>query len=162
MFHTLGNVPGGKRPGSKVDWYKKGGRFNSVMFVQPTYGSVLKKQVQKIARRNGLKIKVVEKAGATVKNLLQKSNPYEKRACEKEDCRVCATGKVGECRSRGCVYSLMCREDGKKYVGQTHRSLYERTKEEWRAWNQKDNTSPLWRHSLQCHAGGDFEVHLFH
>ena len=41
---------------------------------------------------------------------------------------------VGECRSRGCGYELVCKEDGKKYVGQTGRSVYERTKEEWRGW----------------------------
>ena len=59
--------------------YKKGGRFDSTMFVRPTYGGELMKQVQKIARESGLKIVVVEKAGVTVKSILQRSNPFGKK-----------------------------------------------------------------------------------
>ena len=144
----------------EMKWYKKGGRFDSIMFVQPTYGGELRKQVQKIARESGLKIKVVEKAGVTVKSILQRSNPFGKKRCERVDCKVCEIGVVGECRSRGCGYELVCKEDGKKYVGQTGISVYERTKEEWRGWQNHDNTCPLWRHSEENHGGGDFEVEI--
>ena len=87
-----------------MKWYKNGGRFDSIMFVHPTYGGELRKQVQKIARENGLEIKVVEKAGVTVKSILQR--------------------------------------------------------EEWRGWQNHDNTCPLWRHSEENHGGGDFEVEI--
>ena len=41
----------------KRRWYKSDKKYDSVMFVQPTANSQLKKNIQRIARRNGLKIK---------------------------------------------------------------------------------------------------------
>ena len=130
------------------------------MFVQPTQGSMLKKKVQKIARRNRLKIKVVEKAGSTVKGVLQRSNPHVKQRCGRGDCPVCEHGEVGECRTRGCMYQIRCKGDSRKYRGQTGRSMYERTKEEMRNWRNHEDCSPLWSHSLLYHEGEDFEVDI--
>ena len=45
----------------KRKWYKNEGKYDSVMFVQPTQNSELKKRIQVIAKKNGVKIKVVEK-----------------------------------------------------------------------------------------------------
>ena len=72
----------------KRDWYKEDKRYDSVMFVQPTEKSQLKNKIQQIARKNGMRVKVVEKAGQTVKKVLQRSNPFEKRDCGREDCLV--------------------------------------------------------------------------
>lgn len=143
---------------SRRDWYKKDEKYNSVMFVQPTERSELKKKVQQIARKNGVKVKVVEKAGQTVKKVLQRSNPFAKFICGRTDCMVCKFGKQGDCRSRGCGYQLMCKADSRKYRGQTGRSIYERFKEEVRDWKNKSENSPLWRHSELYHEGQDFEL----
>ena len=62
----------------EMKWYKKGGRFDSIMFVHPTYGGELRKQVQKIARESGLKIKVVEKTGVAVKEHTSEKQPIWK------------------------------------------------------------------------------------
>ena len=132
----------------KRDWYKNSGKYDSVMFVQPTESSELKKEVQRIARKNGVKLKVIDKAGVTARKVLQRSNPFEKRKCGRDDCVVCEYGKPGECRNRGCGYQLMCKADGRKYRGQTGRSVYERVKEEIRDWKGKSERSPLWRHSV--------------
>ena len=145
---------------AKMNWYKKDGRYDSVVFVQPTVDSVLKRKVQQIARRNRVRIKVVEKAGVTVKQMLQKSNPFAKRKCERVDCGVCKMGRPGECRTRGCGYELVCKEDGRKYIGQTGRSMYERFNEELRDWGMKEEGSPLWKHSERYHQGQDFEVEV--
>ena len=69
----------------KENWYKGDGKYKSVLFVQPTVGSKLKKKVQIIARRNGIKVKVIEKAGLTMKQVLQKSDPYPKERCSRVD-----------------------------------------------------------------------------
>ena len=79
-----------------------------------------------------MKVKVIEKAGLTMKQLLQRSDPYPKKRCERVDCAVCEIGKPGECRMRGCGYQIRCKEDGKEYRGQTGRSAYERLREEMR------------------------------
>ena len=142
----------------KRDWYKEDKRYDSVMFVQPTEKSQLKNKVQQIARRNGVKVKVVEKAGQTVKKVLQRSNPFGKKVCGREDCLVCKVGKPGDCRKRGCVDQLKCKADKRKYRGQTGRSTNERFKEEMKDWWNREEWSPLWRHSELYHEGGDFEV----
>ena len=53
-----------------------------------------------------------------------------KKRCGRNDWPVCEMGRPGECRTRGCGYQLTCKEDGRKYRGQTGRSMYERVKEE--------------------------------
>ena len=144
----------------KRDWYKNDKKYDSVMFVQPTEGSELKKRVQQIAKKNGVKLKVVEKAGQTAKKVLQRSNPFGRKRCSRDDCIVCESGKPGECRNRGCGYQLMCKEDRKKYIGQTGRSVYERVREEVQDWRDKSEKSPLWRHSELHHGGGEFEMEV--
>ena len=54
----------------------------------------------------------------------------------------------------------MCKEDEKKYKGQTGRSAYERIGEEVRDWRNKDEKSPLWRHSEVYHGGEDFDLEV--
>ena len=146
------------KKGKKREWYKEDGKYESVMFVQPTKGSELKLKVQQLARRNGLKMRVIEKAGLTIKKILQKSNPFEKKICGRDECAVCEYGKKGDCRSRGCVYQLMCKEDWKKYRGQTGRSAHERTNEEMDDWTSMKEMSPLWKHSVECHGGRRFDL----
>ena len=58
------------------------------MFVPATPNSQLQKKYQKEIERQGFKIKVVEKAGIAIKSLLQKSNPFKTRQCERDDCPV--------------------------------------------------------------------------
>ena len=149
-----------KRKQKKIDWYKEDGKYESVMFIQPTPGSILKHRIQKLAKRNGVKVKVIEKAGLTVKKELQKSNPFGKKRCERVDCVICQHGKEGICRTRGCGYELMCKEDNRKYVGQTGRSVYERIGEEVRGWHNRDEKNPLWRHSELYHEGREFEYEV--
>ena len=88
----------------KRDWYKNDDKYDSVMFVQPTEGGELRRKIQQVAKRNKVKVKVVERAGMTVKKMLQRSNPFGKEKCERPDCVVCEYGKPGECRNRGCGY----------------------------------------------------------
>ena len=129
----------------KRGWYREDGKYDSVMLVQPTDGSELKKRIQQLARKNGVKMKVVEKAGLTVKKVLQRSNPFGKKVCGRDDCALCEWGKPGECKTRGGVYQLRCKQDDRKYRGQTGRSVYERVKEEVRDWRGRSEKSPLWR-----------------
>ena len=148
------------RQRKKLNWYKGDGKYKSVLFVQPTVRSKLKKEVQVIARWNGVKMKVIEKAGLTMKQVLQKSDPYPKVRCSRVDCPVCEYGKPGECRTRGCVYQIKCREDGMVYRGQTRRNVYERVKEEMRDMQGKDEKNPLWRHAEDCHEGEWFDMEI--
>ena len=103
-------------------------------------------------------MKVVEKVGMTVKRMIQKSSPFEKLKCGREDCVVCESNENINCRTRGCVYELKCKDHINKYDGQTGRSLYERTKEEVRDWDNEVEKNPLWKHSQQFHQGEKFDI----
>ena len=73
---------------------------------------------------------------------------------------MCEFGKIGECRTRGCVYKIRCKEDGKEYRGQTGRSIYERLKEEMNDLQRKGEKSPLWKHAEECHEGQWFDMDI--
>ena len=63
--------------GKKSSWYKRGGKV-----VPATPNSQLQKMYQTEIKRQGFRIKVVEKAGVAIKRLLQKSDPFKPRQCE--------------------------------------------------------------------------------
>ena len=128
------------------------------MFVEPTPGSELKRRVQGIVKRHGMKIKIIERVGETIKGILQRSNPFGSMPCERNDCPICSRGLPANCRSRGCVYQMKCVEHGQLYRGQTGRSAYERTKEQVSAWENGDEECPLMKHSMLYHEGKVFEI----
>ena len=65
----------------KINWYKQKNKnnnpqpknYNSVLFVQPTIGSKLKKEYEKAIERSKCEIKVIERAG-TNNNQIQNHN----------------------------------------------------------------------------------------
>ena len=78
-----------KRRAKRENWYKKGG-YESVIFVPSTPHSQLAKRYHETVKETGLKIKVVERSGRTVKSILQKSDPHEQPRCTTEEgCMVC-------------------------------------------------------------------------
>ena len=149
-----------ERKRKKKEWYTDKGRYESVMSVEATPDGLLKKEIQKAVKKNKMKIKVVEKAGVTVKRLLQKSNPFEINKCKRNDCKICALNNEVDCKSRGCVYEVKCKSEDKRYRGTTGRSIYERSKEEIEAWKTKDEKCPLWKHAMTYHNGEDYDIDI--
>ena len=87
----------------KSNWYKrnKGGHkknandqkeYKSVLFVQPTKDSVLKRKYEEVIAKSKCSVKVVERAGRSVRQKLQKSYPFRKDKCAVSDCFVCLSG----------------------------------------------------------------------
>ena len=126
----------------KHSWYKRGGS-ESVMFVPATPNSQLQKKYQKEIERQGFKIKVVEKAGIAIKRLLQMSDPFKPRQCEREDCPVCRTEGKGPCSRESVTYEIKCAGCNSVYVGETSRSAYTRGKEH-------SNRSAIKRNDRPC------------
>ena len=141
-------------------WYAKDGQSESVMFVESTPGSELAKRIRTLMKRLGFRIKVVERAGKTIKGLLQRSNPFGINHCGRKECRICEQGITIDCRDRGCVYEYICVECVRKYCGQTGRTIFDRDGEHMEAWEQGDDECPLQRHSNLYHGGERFEVEL--
>ena len=68
--------------------------------------SQLQKKCQTETKRQGLRLKVVEKAGVAIKRLLQKSDTFKPQQCEREDCPVCRTEGKGACNRESVTYEL--------------------------------------------------------
>ena len=69
-----------------------------------------KKSYDHILRDEGLKIRVVEKAGVSLRRKLQRSNSFKPRICSRSDCFICTTGGDGPCGVAGVTYSIVCKE----------------------------------------------------
>ena len=65
-----------ERRQKKQEWFQKSGKYDSVMFVEATPNSELKKEGQRLAHTHGVRIKVVERVDTTVKQTVQRSDPF--------------------------------------------------------------------------------------
>ena len=87
--------------------------------------------IEEIPERNKatrFKIKVGEKAGVAIKKLLQRSDPFKTRKCERGDCPVCRVDGKGPCDRQSATYDIKYAECNDIYIGQTSRSTYTRGK----------------------------------
>ena len=67
----------------------------SVMFVPYTKGGELAKQLrqaeEELGMRTGYKIKIVERTGTKIEDILHKSDPWQGQDCERQGCLICLT-----------------------------------------------------------------------
>ena len=94
---------------------------------------------------------MVEKAGVEIKKLLQRSDPFKSRKCEREDCPVCREGGRGPCDRQSVTYEIKCAECGDIYIGETSRSAYTRGKEHMMSLVKREERSVLWKHCKEKH-----------
>ena len=121
----------------KHSWYSRNGRYQSVMFIPATPKCELKNRIQNTANKYKIPIKIIENVNESVKKNLQKSNPFKRSECGRQDCKMCQMGCKTSCRIRGMVYELKCDPCQKiLYRGQTSRSGYERINEHFEDWKQ--------------------------
>ena len=150
----------------KKTWFK-GKREDSeaVFFVRATPGSALAEKCKMEFRRSGLKIKVVERTGKSVKSCLVKSNPFRKVRCDKENCIVCNLDGNVDCRARSVHYRISCEGvnkegehcSGIQYEGETSRSTGERFPEHLHLIRNKKEQlrqkSVFYDHAWEAHGG---------
>ena len=60
---------------------------------------------------------MVEKAGVAIKKLLQRSDPFKSRKCERGDCPVCREDRKGPCDRQGVTNDIKCTECNDIYIG---------------------------------------------
>ena len=149
----------------KLNWANTAGHIAPI-FVPTTPGGVLMKMMRKVAEeeaKEGIKFKIMEVGGRTVKRELQRSNPTATPGCAEEDCIACNVerGKGGNCRRNNVNYQIecqLCPEGGRPvYIGETARNLYTRAKEHMSSRNregaEEDGSSFARKHMEQCHQG---------
>ena len=55
------------------------------------------------------------------------TDPFKDETCLKEKkCLVCSGKGGGRCREEGVTYEIVCRECGRKYVGESSRNCFVR------------------------------------
>ena len=143
----------------KTNWYNRE-KYDGVIYVDVSQNGEMMNEVRKAVKKNKLKIKVVEKMRSTLKSEIQRSNPFSDRNCGRNDCILCRLGANIDCRTRGCVYEMMCEECTRKYRGQTGRSIYHRSNEHFKDWEDQKDDSVLFQHSNKFHNGQRFTVKM--
>ena len=76
--------------------------------MQATPGSILKREVEYIMKAEGMKVRVAEKGGRQVKQMLQKSDIDGSKFCSDENCVVCTTSSSGSCWKESVCYTIKC------------------------------------------------------
>ena len=144
-----------KKARTKSSWYKP---YDTILFCPPTPNSELVKRLRRIISKQkeegGLSIKVVEKAGIKVRDLLP--GLKENKDCGREDCMIHKFGGKGDCNREGIVYKgkcLTCSEGGKEviYIGESGRSGYIRGRQHLEA---------IRNHSNDRHMNNAFAKHI--
>ena len=95
---------------NKIDsWYKTGG-YESMMFVPATPGAELRKEIQEEMDKLQMKVKIVEKPGEKLVNVMKQNVKRERVLCGETDCMICKSEKGGSCTKAGPVYGIYCKE----------------------------------------------------
>ena len=89
-------------------------KYESILFCPYTPFSKLKRLLQSTedkinGKRATCRVKVVERAGPTMGDLLYNKTPWSKEHCSRQDCLPCQT-KPGGCKSPNVTYRLKCNE----------------------------------------------------
>ena len=125
------------------------------------------KMMKKVAEeeaKEGIRFKIMEVGGRTIKRELQRSNPTATPGCTESDCIACSMerDKGGDCRKNNVNYEIECQlcPEGKKhvYIGETSRNLYTRGKEHLNNNRNRetvgdDGVSFMHRHMEEQHKG---------
>jgi hypothetical protein len=118
----------------RSSWFQKGG-FIAPIMVPPTPKGELAKLLREITEKeaqDGIKFKIIEHGGSTMKSILQKSNPTASDHCDESGCMVCRSGN-NRCRVNGVGYKQTCQlcptASQWVYIGETARNAYTRGKE---------------------------------
>ena len=119
----------------------------------------------------GFSIKIVERAGPSLRNQFSLSTLWEGISCDRPDCTTCTQGAQmrPNCTRSSVLYENVCNacNPGAKekrplkevrtdvpslYVGESSRSIFERSREHWRDWRLKSGNSHIARHQEQANS----------
>jgi hypothetical protein len=115
------------------DKSKEKSKVKAVMFVPFTKHSELANRLrdneEKMKSMSGYRMKIVERGGSKLVDLLHKANPWAGESCHRDRCLLCNTKKEEgksnsqDCKKRNCVYEttcLTCKERQDKEIEQRY------------------------------------------
>ena len=164
-----------KKPGRTV----KRIETTTVLFVDQTKGGILAKKIReqedRLATLTGFRVKIVENGGSQLSQVFP-TNPWAGQTCGRDECWTCKQGDKTpiNCFSRNILYESHCsicadergqerRKDrnedlkGRKlkgsgiYVGESSRSLFERSQEHLADGVGKQKDSHMYKHWAESH-----------
>ena len=152
--------------------------WKSSIFVPPTPGSELKKQMQakeeemRAGGREAYPIKIIETAGKTLEQTLVNTDPFNGNQCKDEKCEPNKNPKnLINCRRNGVTYRvscLSCLRAGRPsdataflecacYYGESAKNMHCRSKEHVSKFNSKSEKiraeSAFYKHLMNTHEG---------
>ena len=154
----------------KLNWWRstKGQvDYNSLLFVPPTPGGELLKELEKreieLNKNSDDRIKMIETGGIKMETMLSNKNPFKRKKCEEKVCPLCQTDKnekserVIPCNTNNVGYQWICetcekRNITKIYEGETSRSARIRGKEHVNDLEKKNEKSALYKHKVLEHS----------
>ena len=168
-----------KKHMKRMSWYRP---YDTVMFCPPTPGSILAKRLRTLAKETSeqfpMNIKIVERAGQTLKSLLPGLQENEVCQNDKNTCFVHKNGGSGNCRLDSIVYKGECvtcktkgptsmvKKDGtivkverepktSIYIGESSRSAYQRGLQHIYALKnpQTHRNNAFCKHIIEHHQG---------
>ena len=178
---TVGKIEGEERVRSWKEWRRrkptsrqkpriskeveKDDKLQGILFVPHSEKSELSKRIRSklemLEQLSGLSIRVVERTGEKLEDILHKSNPWEGEHCGRKGCNFCDSGDkklLGKCKQRNIVYEnecLLCKGGGDKDKELIREATEEDEKEESsdrvndRNSNNKRKRSLIEREELQ-------------
>ena len=150
--------------------------YKSVLFVENTEGGEFLNRMRELSKALssslGFGIKIVERCGSSLRSKFPLSTLWEGSKCGRKDCTTCNQNaeKIPHCTKTSVVYENICQRcnkeaGGKKdlenvvedsiYVGESSRSIYERSKEHWEDWRSKSSKSHILKHQELAHGGAE-------
>ena len=119
----------------------------------------LRKQETPLQVMMGTRIKMVERAGRSLKSMLFKVYPWGGPPCPREECQVCDSSEGDViCRTKNVVYTNICQiccETGQdaRYIGETGRSVGERLTEHMQDAKDSKEGTHIHDHMEETHRG---------
>ena len=113
---------------------------------------------KEMAKVGEIGVKVVEKNGKKLVDILTRSDPWGEDNCGRSDCRPCSSSEGDRyiCRTPNVTYvntCTLCKKEGRmtEYIGETSRTLYERMREHDMKCSNKEDTSHMHKHLEEEH-----------
>ena len=161
---------------NRVDWWNLPHhnnpdipKYTSILFVPPTPGGNLAKQIQsreaEINSGSDVRIKVVERGGIKLKSVLVNKNPYPALECHRKLCPYCKITPVSQpaenskkfpCTTPSVGYQIDClhcksNDNPAAYIGETGRTAVTRGIEHVRGIMGKKSENPMYKHLMDKH-----------
>ena len=164
LYRTRAEIECGKSESRVRKWWNKGEtKYKAVLFVPATPGSELAHRIRlreaQLNQDPKERLKIVEKGGVKLRQILAKPDPFPKRPCDEPTCPLCKKSEfISEvsatkipCDTQSIGYRWTCIHCKHTYEGESGRSARTRTKEHVSSIRRGNPANPMVKHNITMH-----------